>query len=208
MPGIFITLEGGEGSGKTTIINAIDNHFKEMGYNTVTTREPGGVDIAEQIRSVILNVNNTKMCSETEALLYAAARMQHLHEKVIPALLRDDVVICDRYIDSSLVYQGIARGLGIDDVLKVNCFALNYMPNLTFFIDVRPEVGLKRIEGRDKIDRLDKEAFSFHQNVYNGYKKIASMYKDRIITIDGERPSELVVKDIIKHIDLYLNSRR
>ena len=198
MPGIFITLEGGEGSGKTTIINAIDNHFKEMGYNTVTTREPGGVDIAEQIRSVILNVNNTKMCSETEALLYAAARMQHLHEKVIPALLRDDVVICDRY-DSSLVYQGIARGLGIDDVLKVNCFALNYMPNLTFFIDVRPEVGLKRIEGRDKIDRLDKEAFSFHQNVYNGYK---------IITIDGERPSELVVKDIIKHIDLYLNSRR
>ena len=134
--------------------------------------------------------------------------MQHLHEKVIPALLRGDVVICDRYIDSSLVYQGIARGLGIDDVLKVNCFALNYMPNLTFFIDVRPEVGLKRIEGRDKIDRLDKEAFSFHQNVYNGYKKIASMYKDRIITIDGERPSELVVKDIIKHIDLYLNSRR
>lgn len=208
MPGIFITLEGGEGSGKTTIINAIDNHFKEMGYNTVTTREPGGVDIAEQIRSVILNVNNTKMCSETETLLYAAARMQHLHEKVIPALLRDDVVICDRYIDSSLVYQGIARGLGIDDVLKTNCFALNYMPNLTFFIDVRPEVGLKRIEGRDKIDRLDKEAFSFHQNVYNGYKKIASMYKDRIITIDGERPSELVVKDIIKHIDLYLNSRR
>lgn len=208
MPGIFITLEGGEGSGKTTIINAIDNHFKGMGYNTVTTREPGGVDIAEQIRSVILNVNNTKMCSETEALLYAAARMQHLHEKVIPALLRGDVVICDRYIDSSLVYQGIARGLGIDDVLKANCFALNYMPNLTFFIDVRPEVGLKRIEGRDKIDRLDKEAFSFHQNVYNGYKKIASMYKDRIITIDGERPSELVVKDIIKHIDLYLNSRR
>lgn len=207
MPGIFITLEGGEGSGKTTIINAINDHFKEMGYNTVTTREPGGVDIAEQIRNVILNVNNTKMCGETEALLYAASRMQHLHEKVIPALTRGDVVICDRYIDSSLVYQGLARGLGIDNVLKVNCFALNYMPSLTFFIDVRPEVGLKRIEGRAKIDRLDKESLSFHKNVYNGYKKIASMYPERIITINGEKASNLVVEDIIKHIDSYLSTR-
>lgn len=208
MPGIFITLEGGEGSGKTTIINAIEAHLASKGYKTVTTREPGGVDIAEQIRSVILNVNNTKMCSETEALLYAAARMQHLHEKVIPALNEGAAVICDRYIDSSLVYQGLARGLGIDDVLKANCFALNYMPDVTFFIDVRPEVGLKRIEGRSKIDRLDKEAFSFHQSVYDGYKKVASMYPKRIITIDGERESELVVADIIKQIDLYLNSRR
>lgn len=207
MAGIFITLEGGEGSGKTTIINEIEKHLSLHGYSTVTSREPGGVDIAEQIRSVILNVNNVKMCSQTEALLYAAARMQHLHEKVIPALNEGKAVICDRYLDSSLVYQGIARGLGIDDVLKANCFALNYMPDITFFIDVRPEVGLKRIEGRNKIDRLDKETFTFHQHVYEGYKQVASLYPQRIITIDGERPSELVVKDIIDKIDIYLNTR-
>ena len=205
---MFITFEGPEGSGKTTISNIIEKRLEDIGYQVVHTREPGGTPIAEQIRNIILDKANTMLDARAEALLYAASRRQHLVEKVWPALKEGKIVICDRYIDSSLVYQGIARGLGIDDVLKANCFALNYMPNLTFFIDVRPEVGLKRIEGRDKIDRLDKEAFSFHQNVYNGYKKIASMYKDRIITIDGERPSELVVKDIIKHIDLYLNSRR
>ncbi len=200
MPGIFITLEGGEGSGKSTIILSIEKYLKENGYDVVTTREPGGVPIAEQIRSVILDVNNTKMCNETEALLYAASRMQHLHEKVIPALNEGKVVICDRYLDSSLVYQGYARGIPTDDVLKANCFALNHMPDVTFFIDVTPEVGLQRISGRDKIDRLDKESMSFHQRVYDGYVKLASDYPDRIKRIDGQRDKEEVIADVIDEI--------
>lgn len=204
MSGIFITLEGGEGSGKTTIINAIKAHLEGKGYKTITTREPGGVDIAEQIRSVILNVNNTNMCYETEALLYAACRMQHLREKVIPALDEGCAVICDRYLDSSLVYQGVARDLGFEHVLSANCFALDYMPNLTFFIDVRPEVGLKRIQGRGKIDRLDKESIAFHEKVYNGYKQVADLYKDRIISINGEQEPDCVVSDILNKIDEYL----
>lgn len=200
MPGIFITLEGGEGSGKTTIILSIEKYLKENGYDVVTTREPGGVPIAEQIRNVILDVNNTKMCNETETLLYAASRMQHLHEKVIPALNEGKVVICDRYLDSSLVYQGYARGIGIDNVLNANCFALDHMPDVTLFIDVTPEVGLKRISGRDKIDRLDKESLSFHQRVYDGYVKISEQYPDRIKRIDGQRDKEEVIADVIEEI--------
>ncbi len=200
MPGIFITLEGGEGSGKTTIILSIEKYLKENGYDVVTTREPGGVPIAEQIRNVILDVNNTKMCNETETLLYAASRMQHLHEKVIPALNEGKVVICDRYLDSSLVYQGYARGIGIDNVLNANCFALDHMPDVTFFIDVTPEVGLQRISGRDKIDRLDKESLSFHQRVYDGYVKLSEQYPDRIKRIDGQRDKEEVIADVIEEI--------
>ncbi len=200
MPGIFITLEGGEGSGKTTIILSIEKYLKENGYDVVTTREPGGVPIAEQIRNVILDVNNTKMCNETETLLYAASRMQHLHEKVIPALNEGKVVICDRYLDSSLVYQGYARGFGIDNVLNANCFALDHMPDVTFFIDVTPEVGLQRISGRDKIDRLDKESLSFHQRVYDGYVKLSEQYPDRIKRIDGQRDKEEVIADVIEEI--------
>lgn len=200
MPGIFITLEGGEGSGKTTIILSIEKYLKEDGYDVVTTREPGGVPIAEQIRNVILDVNNTKMCNETETLLYAASRMQHLHEKVIPALNEGKVVICDRYLDSSLVYQGYARGIGIDNVLNANCFALDHMPDVTFFIDVTPEVGLQRISGRDKIDRLDKESLSFHQRVYDGYVKLSEQYPDRIKRIDGQRDKEEVIADVIEEI--------
>lgn len=200
MPGIFITLEGGEGSGKTTIILSIEKYLKENGYDVVTTREPGGVPIAEQIRNVILDVNNTKMCNETETLLYAASRMQHLHEKVIPALNEGKVVICDRYLDSSLVYQGYARGIGIDNVLNANCFAIDHMPDVTFFIDVTPEVGLQRISGRDKIDRLDKESLSFHQRVYDGYVKLSEQYSDRIKRIDGQRDKEEVIADVIEEI--------
>ena len=134
--GYFITFEGGEGTGKTTIITYLSKYLKDKGYDVISTREPGGIEIAEQIRRIILDVKNTKMDYRTEALLYAASRTQHLAEKVIPALNENKIVLCDRYLDSSLVYQGIARNLGIENVLKVNMFALEYMPNLTFFIDV------------------------------------------------------------------------
>lgn len=200
--GYFITFEGGEGTGKTTIINYISKYLEEKGYNVVSTREPGGIDIAEQIRSIILDVKNTKMDYRTEALLYAASRTQHLAEKVIPALKENKIVLCDRYLDSSLVYQGIARGLGIENVLKVNMFALEYMPNITFFIDVAPSVCFKRLKDNNReMDRLDLENMDFHNMVYEGYKKVAKMYPDRIVSINGDRTIDEIIKDVVKYID-------
>ncbi len=200
--GYFITFEGGEGTGKTTIINYISKYLNDKGYGVVTTREPGGIDIAEQIWSIILDVKNTKMDYRTEALLYAASRTQHLAEKVIPALKENKIVLCDRYLDSSLVYQGIARGLGIDNVLKINMFALQYMPNITFFIDVKPEICFKRLKDNNReMDRLDLENMSFHNMVYEGYKEVAKMYPERIISIDGDRRIEEIIEDIRIRID-------
>ncbi len=198
---ILITLEGGEGSGKSTAISAIENYFNKKGYKTLVSREPGGIKIAEEIRNIILDKQNTMMTPWCETLLYAAARVQHLDELVIPALRGGIVVILDRYIDSSLVYQGIARGVGIDNVIKANSYAMNYMPNITFFLDVKPEVGLKRLNGRDKMDRLDLETIDFHNMVYDGYIKVRDMYKDRIKTIDGEKTKEEVILQIEKELD-------
>lgn len=203
--GYFITFEGGEGTGKTTIITYLSKYLKDKGYDVISTREPGGIEIAEQIRRIILDVKNTKMDYRTEALLYAASRTQHLAEKVIPALNENKIVLCDRYLDSSLVYQGIARNLGIENVLKVNMFALEYMPNLTFFIDVKPEICFKRIKDNNReMDRLDLENMDFHNMVYEGYKKVAKMYPERIVSIDGDRTVEEIIEDIKKRIDKLL----
>ncbi len=186
--GKFITFEGGECTGKTTIINELAKDLKLKGYDVMITREPGGINIAEQIRDIILNPANTAMVPETEALLYAASRMQHLKEKVIPALEKGMIVLCDRYLDSSLVYQGYARGLGVENVLRANHFALDYMPDLTLFIDIDPKIALKRLENRqDKVDRLDSEGLSFHEKVYHGYLEVAKMYPKRIQSIDGTK---------------------
>lgn len=198
--GLFITFEGGEGSGKTSIITRLVPMLEKLGQNVLTSREPGGVKIAEDIRNIILNPENTQMCYETEALLFAASRMQHLREKVIPALESGKLVICDRYLDSSLVYQGYSRGLGFEKVMQVNAFALEYMPEKTFFIDVKPCVGLERLKGREKCDRLDKEKLEFHDKIYQGYKELARLYPDRIVTINGERDIEEIVLDIYNQI--------
>lgn len=201
MKNLFFTFEGGEGSGKTSIINKLVPMLEDLGYDVITTREPGGVKIAEEIRDVILNPENTAMSEYTEALLYAASRMQHLHEKVIPALENDKIVICDRYLDSSLAYQGYARNVGFDNVLKANFFALKHLPKKTFFIDVTPEVGLKRLEGRNsKIDRLDMEKIDFHKAVYDGYLKLCDLYKDRIIRVDGNRDLDSIVQEVFELI--------
>lgn len=202
MKGLFITFEGGECSGKTTIIKEICKALEERGISYISTREPGGIDIAEQIRSIILDVNNTAMTEETEALLYAASRMQHLKERVLPALERGDIVICDRFLDSSLAYQGYARKLGMDSILKINHFALDHLPDLTVFIDVKPEVALKRLANRNKTDRLDLEDITFHNLVYEGYQEVCKMYPDRIHRIDGNQNLKKVCKDCL---DLVLN---
>ncbi|MDE6047052.1 MAG: dTMP kinase [Anaeroplasmataceae bacterium] len=200
MKGLFITFEGGECSGKTTIIKTLCKVLEEKGISYISTREPGGIDIAEQIRSIILDVNNKAMTEETEALLYAASRMQHLKERVIPALERGDIVICDRFLDSSLAYQGYARKLGVDSILKINHFALDHLPDLTLFIDVKPEVALKRLGNRNKSDRLDLEELEFHQNVYDGYHQVCQMYPNRIRRIDGNRELEVIVEECVSII--------
>lgn len=203
----FITFEGGECSGKTTIINAICKLLDEKGIDYITTREPGGIGIAEEIRNIILDPKNTDMTPECEALLYAASRMQHLSQKVIPAIRDNKIVLCDRFLDSSLAYQGYARGLGVDKVLNANAFALNYLPDLTIFIDVTPEVALKRIENNDrngKKDRLDLESINFHKRVYEGYHKLLNMYPNRIVRIDGNKTLEEVTKDCIDLVLKYI----
>jgi len=163
----------------------------------IYTREPGGIDIAEQIRSVILDPKNTAMDARTEALLYAASRRQHLVEKVIPALEEGKTVISDRFVDSSLAYQGCGRELGIDAVMEINRFAIeNYMPDKTIFLNVDAEVGLTRIrQGRIYLDRLDQESRAFHDRVYAGYQEVIRRYADRMIIIDASRDADAVIED-------------
>lgn len=199
--GLFITFEGGEGAGKTTAIQSIYTKLKEEGRKVIVTREPGGSVIAEKIREIILNPNHTEMDSRTEALLYAAARRQHLVEKVIPYLEKGYIVLCDRFIDSSLVYQGAARKIGMEEVLKINLFATEgIMPHKTLFFDIEPELGLKRIaqnRGRE-VNRLDKEQLSFHQLVREAYLQLAKQEPERIRTIDASQSMEAVFHDAWK----------
>lgn len=193
--GKFITVEGPEGAGKTTIIDMLASNLAEEGYQVLQTREPGGIEIAEQIRSVILDKKNTKMDPRTEALLYAAARRQHLAEKVKPALDEGYIILCDRFIDSSLAYQGYARGLGIEEVYSINSFAIEgMMPELTLYFDIDPEAGLDRInqhKGRE-VNRLDLEKLDFHHRVREGYLKLMELYPERIFKIDASKPLEEV----------------
>lgn len=203
MYGTFITFEGGEGSGKTTIAKLVKEYLTDEGYQVVLTREPGGVEISEKIRDIIHNVKYTNMDKKTEALLYAASRRQHLVEKVIPALEKGYIVICDRFIDSSLVYQGLARKIGIDEVYKMNLFATeNILPKRTIFFDIKPEDGLKRInENKDReVNRLDLESLEFHQKVYDGYLTICDKYDERIVKIDASQDIEGVFNQVIEKI--------
>ena len=200
---MFITLEGPEGSGKTTAVEAAVKALQEKGYEIVRTREPGGTPIAEQIRNVILDKANTNMDPRTEALLYAASRRQHLVEKVWPALKEGKIVICDRYLDSSSAYQGGARGLGVDEVLNVNLFATeNTWPDLTLLFDIKPEVGLARIASNAsrEVNRLDLEKLEFHNKVRDTFLALAKKYPDRYVIIDASQSREEVAKATLEAI--------
>ena len=194
---MFITLEGPEGSGKTTAVESAVKKLEELGYQIVRTREPGGTPISEQIRNVILDKANTTMDGRTEALLYAASRRQHLVEKVWPALKEGKIVICDRYLDSSLAYQGGARGLGIDEILNINLFATeNTWPDLTLLFDLDPEIGLKRIAANAsrEVNRLDLEKLEFHQKVRDSFLLLAKRFPDRFVVIDASKTREEVAE--------------
>jgi len=200
---MFVTLEGVEGSGKTTVAKGLVDILKEHGYEVIYTREPGGNQIAESIRKIVLDPKNTDMDVRTEALLYAAARRQHLVNVIEPALKAKKIVICDRFVDSSIAYQGYGRKIGPELIESINDFAIvGKRPDLTFLIDVKPEVGLARIN-RDQsreINRLDLEEMAFHQLVYDGYQQLAKKNPIRIKVINGERSVAHIVADIYQVI--------
>ena len=200
---LFITFEGGEGSGKSSALRLLDERLRAEGYETVLTREPGGTPIAEQIRNVILDKANTAMDPRTEALLYAASRRQHLVEKVWPAIKAGKLVLCDRYLDSSLAYQGGARGLGIENVLGVNMFATEgTFPDLTLLFDIEPEQGLARIAANKtrEVNRLDLEKIEFHRGVRKTFLSLAERYPDRFVVIDASKTLPEVVEDAYQAI--------
>ena len=195
---MFITIEGTEGSGKTTVAKELAKLLTTNGYEVVHTREPGGTPISESIRNVILDKNNTSMDGRTEALLYAASRRQHLVEKIWPALKEGKIVLCDRFLDSSLAYQGYARGLGYDEVLNINLFATeNTYPDLTLFFVIEPEAGLQRIAKNKnrEVNRLDLENLPFHQKVYDAFIELSKKFPERYVTIDASQSLEQVIKD-------------
>lgn len=200
---IFVTFEGGEGSGKSTVLKKVDAMLRNDGYQTVVSREPGGTPISEEIRNVILDRKNTNMDPRTEALLYAASRRQHLVEKIWPALKEGKIVLCDRYLDSSLAYQGGARGLGIDEILKVNEYATEgTLPNLTILFDIEPKKGLERIaanQGRE-VNRLDLEKMSFHEGVRATFQALAKRFPERYVVLDASKPLDEVVLNAYKAV--------
>lgn len=200
---LFVTFEGGEGSGKSSCLAKVAKDLQNAGYEVVITREPGGTPISEQIRNVILDKANTDMDPMTEALLYAASRRQHLVQKILPALREGKIVLCDRYLDSSLAYQGGARGLGIEKILALNQYAIDgQYPDLTLFFDLQPEVGLERIEENSnrEVNRLDLEKLSFHHKVRDSFLKLMGMFPDRYVRIDASKSREEVENSALEQI--------
>lgn len=205
--GLFITFEGPDGSGKSSVINQIYRFLlKKYPNKVVRTREPGGTNnpIAEDIRNIILNKLDYKIIPITEAMLFAASRAQHIHDFIMPHLNNNDIVLCDRFVHSSFIYQGVARGLGQERVKDLNDHALEGLwPDLTLVLMVRPSVGLKRISKNNQreFNRLDREELSLHQKVYRGYKQMIKKYPKGIVVIDAEKPFEDVVRAVKKAIN-------
>lgn len=197
MKGLFISLEGPDGCGKSTQIAFMKHYLESKGYDVIETREPGGTDISEQIRRIILDKNNMKMQDMTELLLYAAARAQLVGEIIKPALEAGKIVICDRFVDSSAVYQGIARGLTVDTVYEVNAYALqNMLPDVTFFLDMPAVEGIRRKHNQQELDRMELENADFHEKVVEGYRQLAQTQKERIVTIDAMKSIEVIRTEI------------
>ena len=197
MKGYFITFEGCDGCGKSTQLKYLRTFLEEKGIAHIFTREPGGGRISEGIREILLNGKNAEMSDECEALLYAASRAQHIHDRVAPALSEGKLVVCDRYVDSSFAYQAFARGLGMEFVSKINAFALEqFLPDVTFFIDLSPEEAFVRKKGADENDRMEQAGLAFHKKVYEGYLAVAKMYPDRVVVLNGRQSIEEIAKNV------------
>ncbi len=205
MRGYFVSFEGPDGAGKSTVLKEVLAKISpRLKPQYLVTREPGGSKIAEKIRDIILDPANDKMDAKTEALLYAASRSQHVEEIIKPALAAGKIVFSDRFVDSSLAYQGEGRDLGIKEVKQINDFATGKLdPDLTFFLDVAPEIGLERIKKLrpNQEDRLEQENIAFHKKVYAGFLKVKDMYPDRFVTVDATQPIEKVVDQVISVLE-------
>ena len=197
--GKFITFEGCDGCGKSTQLRLFSEYLTKNGIPHIFTREPGGGKISESIREILLSGKNMEMTDECEALLYAASRVQHLSDRVEPALKEGKLVICDRYVDSSFAYQAYARGLGVDFIGKINAFAIEkYLPDVTIFIELTPEEAFLRKHGADENDRLEQAGMAFHKRVYEGYCALAEKEPLRIVKVDGRQTPEKIFEDILK----------
>lgn len=207
MAGMFLVMEGPDGSGKSTQIALLKEYLKEKGWECLVTREPGGTAIGEAVRKIILNPEYKEMSDVTEMLLYAASRAQLMAEVIIPALEQGKIVISDRFVDSSIVYQGIARGLGIDTVAAVNAPGIGkYKPDCIFFIDISEEEGIRRKQVQKKLDRLEQESIDFHAMVAEGYRKVLSK-RDEVIYIDGSGSVESIQMKIREEITKKMMSK-
>jgi dTMP kinase len=197
--GKFITFEGCDGCGKSTQLRLWSEYLTSVGVPHIFTREPGGGKISEAIREILLNGKNAEMTDECEALLYAAARMQHLSDRVEPALNDGKLVVCDRYVDSSLAYQAYARGLGVEFISKINSVALEkYAPDLTVFIDLTPEEAFARKHGADENDRLEQAGLEFHKRVYAGYQAVAKAYPNRVVCVNGRATPQEIFEETLR----------
>ncbi len=203
MRGIFITMEGPDGAGKTTQIERLKAYLTEKGYDVLLTREPGGTVISEAVRELLLDPAHKEMKPSTELLLYAAARAQLVGEVIGPAVEAGKAVISDRFVDSSVVYQGIARGLGVETVYAVNAPAIGkYMPDVTFLLDLPAEVGIARKKNQAELDRMEQESLVFHRKVAEGYRTLAARDPERICTIDATLPIDTICDMIIGRLGL------
>lgn len=201
MEGIFITMEGPDGSGKTTQIDLLKKYLESRGYDIVIAREPGGTVIGEAIREIILNPEYREMSHMTELLLYASARAQLVNQVIKPALLSGKAVICDRFVESSAVYQGIGRGLGVDTVYEINNYALGEVkPELTIFMDLDAADGIRRKQNQTDLDRMELEDLSFHKRVVEGYRQLTELYPERIFPVDATLPIEEIHSMIVNEV--------
>lgn len=201
MKGRFITIEGCEGVGKSTLLAGLKKYFLDEGIDAEFTREPGGTPVAEKIRAVILDANNAEMTDKAELMLYASARAQHTEEKILPKVEEGKLVICDRYSDSTLAYQGYARGIDKELIRSLNKIAeCGVKIDATIFLDLDPEKGFLRKGGADKSDRLEKETLDFHKRVYGGFKEIARTESERVISIDASKSASEVLEEVISQL--------
>ncbi len=209
MKGIFLTMEGPDGSGKTTQILKLKEHLMQHGYEeVVVTREPGGTVISEAIRGILLNREYAEMDDRTEALLYAAARAQLVAQVIKPALDAGKAVISDRFVDSSAVYQGMARGLGVEKIYELNGFAMQGIwPDLTIHLDLPAEVGLARAKSRAELDRMEAQSTTFHEKVAQGYRDLAALAPERIVTIDATQDIDTIHAAIVDRVEKLLATR-
>ncbi|MGT2847233.1 dTMP kinase [Streptococcus massiliensis] len=208
--GLLITFEGPDGAGKSTVLDAIAHDLKERGYEVVVTREPGGVPIAEKIRDIILDPAHTSMDEKTELLLYIASRRQHLAERVLPALAAGKLVLMDRFIDSSVAYQGFGRGLDVEDIHWLNAYATDGLkPDLTLYFDIDVKEGLARIAKSKHrgADRLDQENVAWHERVRQGYLSILKQEPERVVKIDAGQPLLNVTAEASRCLDKKVSER-